>query len=850
MIAQPAGEQLTMAARLILPRLRVLVAVSLLLSFALPVQGAREAVLKQVQLPHSYYWRELYLPQLTTGPSAADFTPDGKALVYSMGGSLWRQAIGEDRATELTSGPGYDFQPDVSADGTHVVFARQRRDAIELVELDLASSKERLLTRDGAVAVEPRYSPDGKRIAWVSSRETGRFTIWIADDTGKGLLAPRRLLQENRTTLARYYYSEYDHAINPGWSPDGKRLYFVSNRDAAWGSGDIWSVALDAPEDWQHVLREESTWSTRPEISPDGHRLLYSSYQGRQWHQLWLTTPTGDYPLPLTFGEFDRRNARWSPDGERVLYISNENGNTSLWVQDMVGGERREIVAHTRAWRRPMTQLRIELRDASGQPLAARLSVLASDGRHYAPDAAWMRADDGFDRVVQEHETHYFHCATSCTLHVPTGMVTVNASAGFERRPLQRKLRLGAADERLSLAFEDNALPPQYGPWISLDQHVHMNYGGHYRNTTDTLAGAARAEDLDVLYNLIVNKEQRVNDIAEFRPGASEIGGVTLVQAQEFHSSYWGHLGLLHLGDHVLTPDFSAYRHTALASPWPHNGVVAGLARRQGALVGYVHPFDWPINPATEKALTNTLPADVALGNVDYMEVVSFADHLATAAVWHRLLNLGYRLPAGAGTDAMANYASMRGPVGLNRLFLNQSGRSPAALAAGIQSGHSFVSNGPLLGFTLEGKRPGEVLVRASGGAAAFRASLRSGVPVDHLEVLVNGEPVARLKPDRNGGGDFEGNVELRHSGWVLLRAWGPSTPLLMDIYPYASTNPVWIEIGDAPVRSPQDAAYFVAWLDRTIADVAAREDFNTATEKEATLGYLRTARARFEEAM
>ncbi|MBP8924402.1 MAG: CehA/McbA family metallohydrolase [Pseudomonadales bacterium] len=839
-----------MAARLILPRLRVLVAVSLLLSFALPVQGAREAVLKQVQLPHSYYWRELYLPQLTTGPSAADFPPDGKALVYSMGGSLWRQAIGEDRATELTSGPGYDFQPDVSADGTHVVFARQRRDAIELVELDLASSKERLLTRDGAVAVEPRYSPDGKRIAWVSSRETGRFTIWIADDTGKGLLAPRRLLQENRTTLARYYYSEYDHAINPGWSPDGKRLYFVSNRDAAWGSGDIWSVALDAPEDWQHVLREESTWSTRPEISPDGHRLLYSSYQGRQWHQLWLTTPTGDYPLPLTFGEFDRRNARWSPDGERVLYISNENGNTSLWVQDMVGGERREIVAHTRAWRRPMTQLRIELRDASGQPLAARLSVLASDGRHYAPDAAWMRADDGFDRVVQEHETHYFHCATSCTLHVPTGMVTVNASAGFERRPLQRKLRLGAADERLSLAFEDNALPPQYGPWISLDQHVHMNYGGHYRNTTDTLAGAARAEDLDVLYNLIVNKEQRVNDIAEFRPGASEIGGVTLVQAQEFHSSYWGHLGLLHLGDHVLTPDFSAYRHTALASPWPHNGVVAGLARRQGALVGYVHPFDWPINPATEKALTNTLPADVALGNVDYMEVVSFADHLATAAVWHRLLNLGYRLPAGAGTDAMANYASMRGPVGLNRLFLNQSGRSPAALAAGIQSGHSFVSNGPLLGFTLEGKRPGEVLVRASGGAAAFRASLRSGVPVDHLEVLVNGEPVARLKPDRNGGGDFEGNVELRHSGWVLLRAWGPSTPLLMDIYPYASTNPVWIEIGDAPVRSPQDAAYFVAWLDRTIADVAAREDFNTATEKEATLGYLRTARARFEEAM
>mgnify|MGYP003378075729 CR=1 FL=1 len=191
--------------------------------------------------------------------------------------------------------------------------------------------------------VEPRYSPDGKRIAWVSSRDAGRFTIWIADYTAKGLLAPRRLLQENRTTLARYYYSEYDHAINPGWSPDGKRLYFVSNRDAAWGSGDIWSVALDAPDNWQHVLREETTWSTRPEISPDGHRLLYSSYQGRQWHQLWLTTPTGDYPFPLTFGEFDRRNARWSADGEQVLYISNEGGNTCLLYTSDAADERSSV---------------------------------------------------------------------------------------------------------------------------------------------------------------------------------------------------------------------------------------------------------------------------------------------------------------------------------------------------------------------------------------------------------------------------------------------------------------------------------------------------------------------------
>ena len=71
--------------------------------------------------------------------------------------------------------------------------------------------------------------------------------------------------------------------------------------------------------------------------------------------------------------------------------------------------------------------------------------------------------------------------------------------------------------------------------------------------------------------------------------------GVTVYPAQEYHTSFWGHLGLLHLDDHFLTPDFSAYQHSALTSPYPHNGAVADLAHRQNALVGYVHPYDWAI---------------------------------------------------------------------------------------------------------------------------------------------------------------------------------------------------------------------------------------------------------------
>ncbi len=56
---------------------------------------------------------------------------------------------------------------------------------------------------------------------------------------------------------------------------------------------------------------------------------------------------------------------------------------------------------------------------------------------------------------------------------------------------------------------------------------------------------------------------------------------------------------------------------------------------------------------------------------MDYYEALGFVDeYVATATVWYRLLNCGFRLPAGAGTDAMANFASLRGPVGLNRVFV------------------------------------------------------------------------------------------------------------------------------------------------------------------------------------
>jgi TolB protein len=826
--------------------MRFVALIPLLLVGSIATAAGREAVLKQVDLPHSYYWRELYIPQLTTGPSSAAFTPDGKTLVYSMAGSLWRQRIGSNEAFELTHPQAaYDYQPDVAPDAKSVVFTRYDGAAFQLWRLDLATGREQRLTTGNAVNVEPRLSPDGRRIAWVSTEGTGHLNLFIADIRKEGLRNARPLLGERQSRIPRYYYSTFDHAVNPSWSPDGTRILYVTNNEVAWGTGDIWSVAVDDPSDRRKVRSEETSWSARPEVSPDGKRLLFASYHGRQWRQLWLTTPGGAAPLPLTFGDFDLSNARWSPDGTRIAFVSNENGNTSLAVREFVGGATTPVEAKKRHYKRPNARLTIDIRDELGRGVPARVAVIGSDGRAAAPVEAWMHADDGFDRTLQPTETHYFHCPSRCTLDAPAGDTSIWVQRGFRYTPWKRTASLMAGGETtLPVTLQRHDLPRSFGTWRSADLHVHMNYGGHYRNTPATLVDQARAENLDVVYNLIVNKEERIPDIgfAVGRDPASA-SDVLLLHSQEFHTSYWGHLGLLHLSDHVLTPDFSAYQHTALASPFPHNGVIADLARAQGGLVGYVHPFDWLIDPATEKSLTNQFPADVAAGKIDYIEVVGFADHKATAAIWYRLLNLGFRLPAGAGTDAMANYASLRGPVGMNRVFLETGGDLTAgAVRNALKEGRTFATNGPLLGLEVGGQRPGGSIRRDGPGKVPYRIALRSPVAVDHLELVQNGKVVKRFELSGNRRSlDAAGELRVDTGGWLLLRASNDGAdPQVLDLYPYATTSPIYLDLPGGVPTAREDAAYFAAWMERVLRAAGARDDYNNAREREATLAYLR----------
>jgi TolB protein len=835
-----------------------------LLASAAAVAG-RLPVLQQIDLPHPYYFREMYLPQLTSGPSSLAWSRDSSELIYSMAGSLWRQKFGSGVAQQLTA-PAFAYQPDWSPDGRWVIYSSYRNDAMELWVLDLAAGSASVLLANGAVNVEPRFSPDGRRIVFVSTQYNKRFHIFTADFEGGKLTHVERLTGEHRSELPRYYYSAYDHEINPLWTRDGRDIIYVSNRNHIYGTGGFWrtpsrptpGMDLAAAAAAHELHYEETNWKARPDLSPDGSRLVFSSYLGRSWHNLWVMPAAGGDAFAVGFGDYDQTYPRWSPDGTRIAFISNQNGGTEIGVERIPGGIIETLEPRERRYLMPMARLHVDLRDGQGNAASARVSVTDAGEHAYAPENAWISADDSFDRSERHVEAHYFHASGEAYIDVPAGSVNVDILHGFERRFERHKLVLQAGQSTdLQVNLDQGKWSvPDAAHWVSADVHVHMNYGGEYRNTPAHLAMQAQAEDLNIVNSLLVNKEQRFPDIAyngrQLDPASKP--GALIVHGQEYHTSYWGHLGLLDISGGVILPGYVGYPNTAASSLYPMNADVADIAHSRGALVGYVHPFDDYPEPVAKpgEPLTSELPVDVALGKVDYMEILGFSDHRATAHVWYQLLNLGFRIPAAGGTDAMADFSSLRGPVGMNRVYARVSGvdLDPQQWMAALKAGRSFATNGPLLGFTLGGAEIGDDL-KFDGAQrdVKFSVRLRSIVAVDHLELVCNGRVIRSFIAAHRSldHGEFTGAVALKDSGWCIARASTEAGRYpVLDTYAYATTSPIYVSVAGRKAHSAVDARYFAAWVDRMTETTAAYPDWNNAAEKRAVLERLAQAKAVF----
>jgi Tol biopolymer transport system component len=533
----------------------------------------------------------MYLPQAASGVASPPGPPTARSSRLDRGRALSRRARLGHRAPAHER-PGYDYQPDWSPDGRLLAYASYHDDAVELRALELASGAAGRCSRTARSTSSRAGRPTAG--GWPSRRRRTRGASTCSCSTrrtGKAGSA-RRLTEERDSGLPRYYYSRFDQYLSPSWSPDGSELVLVSNRGRISGSGGLWRMKAEPGRRCGLVRDEETTWKARPDWARDGRRVVYASYTGRQWHQLWLASADGGDAFPLTYGDFDATAPRWSPDGTRIAYVSNEDGAPSLWTIGVPGGERRRVEIRERRRMGAWGRLRIDVTE-NGRYVPARVSVTTPDGRSFV-----RRERGGTPTTTSTAPSARSSTATStreaaATCSSPPGPVTVEVSRGLEYRPVRQTLDVPEAAAR---AGRGARAPRRLARARVVERRPARAHELRRRLPRDArdAASMAEAEDLHVVFDLIVNKEERIPDIAWFtgRPDPVSTERTLLRHDQEFHTSWWGHLSFLGLTSHVLLPDYAGYAGTAAASLSPSNADVAGLARAQGALVGYVHPFD------------------------------------------------------------------------------------------------------------------------------------------------------------------------------------------------------------------------------------------------------------------
>ncbi len=203
--------------------------------------------------------------------------------------------------------------------------------------LDVATGQVRAIIADHAWNTDPAWSPDGERIAYVSTRD-GETAIYVMD------LADGKV---TRLTHGGGWNGD------PTWSPDGQWIMFDSSRDGTSGGFRNLFVVRPDGTDLRRVTRG-SDYSGQPSWGPDGKRVAFLLARPHIPGNIFTMSPDGGQRRQLTQQEGDDRAGavygRWSPDGSRIVFMAGEPSdrkdirpNTSLFVISAEGGDAQRL---------------------------------------------------------------------------------------------------------------------------------------------------------------------------------------------------------------------------------------------------------------------------------------------------------------------------------------------------------------------------------------------------------------------------------------------------------------------------------------------------------------------------
>ncbi len=311
-------------------------------------------------------------------------SPNGDSLVFRSerkGGGLFIMGATGENVQQLSR---FGHNPAWSPDGKYIVCGtdyildpRRRVAKSRLLIINVASGQDRVLL-EANDAAQPRWSPNGHRIAYFYRIADNRRDVWTIAPDGSDARAVTD-----------------DEAVdwNPIWSADGKYLYFASDRK---GVASLWRVRIDEAtgrtlgtlepvtgqsaeiyhmdlaKDGRHIVytnyipdaniksiafdpikletigemvtvTQGTRTSGSPNVSPDGQLVAVHSL-GSPREDIWLVRADGKgTPTNLTDDEALDRSPRWSPDGKRLAFFSTRNKLTQIWLMSPDGSDKRQL---------------------------------------------------------------------------------------------------------------------------------------------------------------------------------------------------------------------------------------------------------------------------------------------------------------------------------------------------------------------------------------------------------------------------------------------------------------------------------------------------------------------------
>jgi hypothetical protein len=435
---------------------------------------------------------------------------------------------------------------------------------------------------------------------------------------------------------------------------------------------------------------------------------------------------------------------------------------------------------------------------------------LAPVNRHRQPQTAWFQ-DYSTDFVNgNSHNCTYIPGET--TIKLPLGKVYLEISKGFEIEPVRKIIEVTSETEEITIEINKVLFWREKG-WVSADTHVHF-----LSPATARLEGSA--EGVNIINLLASQWGELMTNVGDFdgkTTHGSRISGESgeyLVRVgTENRQHVMGHISLLgYEGGMILPMTTGGPDESALGDPVEMLLTEWALqCKKQNGIVILPH---FP-NPRLENA------ASIISGGIDGVEMTSWSDLYSginpySLTDWYRYLNCGYFVAAVGGTDKMSADTA----VGTVRTYAKISdGRefTYEEWKESVRRGNTFVTYGPLVEFSVEGKPAGSMIeMSAKGGTVDISWDAASvTIPMSRVDLIVNGEvkeSVAVSKWNAKGNWSFK----VTKSSWMALLVRGnyPDKPEIIT----AHTSPVMIKLKGLPMIVETDALTILEQVEGAMA--------------------------------